>query len=146
MRLGGKVSSGEVKALSTKSLGPVRWLSLTVIGALCITIYLALYNNTFRTLLGGKSAVMAASVAESEKRSAGELAQIGLLLGVGAADAAANVKYLLEKSQKSVAENALLQQKLGTAEKLHRDLAVKHRDLETQHLHLEKSKAEMESR
>ena len=117
-----------------------------MIGVLCFTNYLALYNDTFRTLLGGKPPMMAASVPESEKRSAGELVQIGLLLGVGTADAAANVKYLLEKSQKTVAENALLQQKLGTAEKLHQDLAVKHRDLETQHLHLEKSKAEVEAR
>jgi hypothetical protein len=117
-----------------------------VIGVLCFTNYLALYNDTFRALLVGKAPMMAASVAESEKRSTGELAQIGLLLGVGAADAAANVKYLLEKSQKTVAENALLHQKVGTAEKLHQELSIKHRDLETQHLHLEKTKAEMESR
>lgn len=131
MRFGGIVSSGDVKAPTTKPSGSVRWLSLMVIVILCFTNYLALYNDTFRTLLGGKPPMMAASVTESEKRSAGELAQIALLLGVGAADAAANVKYLLEKSQRAVAENALLQQKLGTVEKLHQDLAVKHRDLET---------------
>lgn len=146
MRVGGNVSSGEVTAPTTKPSGSVRWLSFTVIGVLCLTNYLALYNDTFRTLLGGKPPVMAVSVAERENRSAGELTQIGLLLGVGAADAAANVKYLLEKSQKTVAENARLQQKLGTVEKLHQDLAVQHRDLESRHLHLEKSKAEMESR
>lgn len=146
MRLGGIVSSGEAKAPSTKPSGSVRWLSLIVIGVLCFTNYLALYNDTFRSLLGGKSPVMAASVPESEKRSAVELAQIALLLGVGAADTAGSIKYLLERSQKTVAENALLQQKLGTAEKLHQDLAVKHRDFQIQHLHLVKSKAEMETR
>lgn len=146
MRVGVNVSSGEVKAPTTKPSGSVRWLSLIVIGVLFLTNYLALYNDTFRALLGGKPPVMAASVAESENRSAGELAQIGLLLGVGAADVAANVKYLLEKNQKTIAENALLQQKFGMAEKLHQDLAIKHRDLQTQHLHLEKSKAEMETR
>lgn len=147
MRVGGTVSSGAIEAPTKKPSGPVRWLIVTVIGVLCLTNYLAIYNDTFRTLLGGgKSPMMAASVPESEKRSAGELAQIGLLLGVGAADAAANVKYLLEKSQKTVAENALLQQKLGTAEKLHQDLTAQHRDLESRHLHLEKSKAEMETR
>jgi hypothetical protein len=146
MRLGGNVSSGEANTSSTKLHGAVHWLSLIVIGTLCLTNYLAIYNDTFRTLLGGKSPMMTASMPESEKHSAGELAQIALLLGVGAADAAGNVKYLLEKGQKTVAENALLQQKLGTAEKLHQDLAIKHRELETQHLHLEKSKAEMEVR
>ncbi len=146
MRIGGTVSSGAVEAPTTKPSGFVRWGSLIVIGVLCLTNYLALYNDTFRTLLGGKPPMMAASVAESEKRSAGELAQIGLLLGVSAADAAANVKHLVGKSQMAVAENALLQQKLGTAEKLHQELAVKHRDLETQHLHLEKAKTEMETR
>ncbi len=146
MRVGGNVSSGEVNVPTTKPSGFVRWGSLIVIGVLCLTNYLALYNDTFRTLLGGKPPMMAASVAESEKRSAGELAQIGLLLGVSAADAAANVKHLVGKSQMAVAENALLQQKLGTAEKLHQELAVKHRDLETQHLHLEKAKTEMETR
>jgi len=145
MRVGVNVSSGEVKAPTTKPSGSVRWLSLIVIGVLCLTNYLALYNDTFRALLGGKHPVMAASVAESENRSAGELAQIGLLLGVGAADVAANVNYLLEKNQKTIAENALLQQKFGMAEKLHQDLAIKHRHLQTQHFHLEKSKAEMET-
>jgi len=146
MRLGGNGSSSAVTAPSAKPSGTGRWVSLTVISVLCITNYLALYNDTFRTLLGGKSPVMAASVVESEKHSATALAQIALLLGVGAADAATNVKFLLEKSQKTFAENALLQQKLGTAEKLHQDLALKHRDLETKHFHLEKSKAEMEAR
>ena len=131
MRLGGNVSSSTVTAASAKPSGTGRWVSLTAISVLCITNYLALYNDTFRTLLGGKSPVMGASVVESEKHSATALAQIALLLGVGAADAATNVKFLLDKSQKTVAENALLQQKLGTAEKLHQDLALKHRDLET---------------
>lgn len=146
MRIGGNVSSGEVEVPSNKSSGAVGWLSLIVIVVLCFTNYLALHNDTFRTLLGGNSPVMTASVPESEKRTAGELAQIALLLGVGARDAAANVKYILENNQKTVAENALLQQELGTAKKVHQDLVVKHRDLETQHLHLEKSKAEMETR
>lgn len=147
MRIGETVSSGAIEAPTTKPSGPVRWLSVTMIGVLCFTNYLAIYNDTFRILLGGaKSPMMAVSVPESEKRLAGELAQIGLLLSVDAADVAANVKFLLERSQKSVAENALLQQKLGTAEKLHQDLAAKHRDLETRYLHLQKSKAEMETR
>jgi len=146
MRLGKTGCSGDVGVPSTNASGPVCWLSLIAIGILCFTNYLALYNDTFRTLLGGKSLVMAASMPENERHSASELAQIGLLLGVGAADTAANVKYLMDKNQKTVAENALLQQKLATAQKLHQDLAVKHRDLESRHLHLEKSKAEMESR
>lgn len=146
MRVGGNVSSGDVKVPTREPSGFPRWVSLIAIGVLCVTNYLTLYNDTFRTLLGGKHPMMTASVAESEKRSAGELAQIGLLMGVDAADAAANVKYLLEKSQKSVAENASLQQRLGTVEKLHQEIAVKYRDLEKQHLHLEKSKAEMETR
>ena len=134
MRLGGKAGSGDIEAPSTKTSGLVGWLGLFAIGILCFTNYLALYSDTFRTLLGGKPPMMAASVPEMGSHSAGELAQIGLLLGVGAADAAANVKYLLEKSQKTVAENDLLQEKLGTAEKLHQDLTAQYRDLESRHL------------
>lgn len=146
MRLRGNAISRAGEAPSPKPSRSVHWLGLIVIGVLCFTNYLALYNDTFRTLLGGKSPMMTAGTPESEKGSAGEMAKIALLLGVNVADAAGNVKYLLEKGQKTAAENALLQQKLGTAEKLHQDLAVKHRDLETQHLHLQKSKAEMETR
>jgi len=146
MRLGGNVSSKAVKAPSARPSEPVRCFGPLLIGALCLTNYLALYNDSFRALLRAKPPVTVGGLVQSENRSTSDLAQIGLLLGVNTADAAANVKYLLEKSQKTVAENALLQQKLGAAEKLHQDLTVKHRDLETQHLHLEKSKAELETR
>lgn len=146
MRLGGKVESGGASPHVTQPTSIALPVSLLVIVVLIVSNYLALYHEGFRALFGARPSAMEVGKPEHNGRSSAELAQIGLLLGVNAADAAANVKYLLEKNQKSAAENVLLQKKIGSAEKLHQELSVKHRDLEVSHLHLEKSKAEMEAR
>lgn len=146
MRILGKTSPGEIETPSTQQPKSLHRLSLIAIGSLCFTNYLTLYNDTFRTLLSSKPPAITTSVTESKKRSDSELEKISLLLGVSATEAAANVKYILEKSQNTVTENTLLKKKLDTTEKLHQDLTVQHRDLKSRHFHLEKSKAEMESR
>lgn len=146
MHTEGETNPKEIERASTQPPRSLHRMSLIVIGILCLTNYLALYNDRFRTLLGNKLPALTTSAKESEKNSYGELAKISLLLGVDATDAAANVKYILEKSQNTVTENSLLKKKLDTTEKLHQDLAVQHRDLKSRHLQLEKSKAEMETR
>lgn len=144
MRLGKSVTSVNAETPDGRRFSAISLVSLPIIVVLGITNYLSLYNDTFRLAVRGASSDAKPSV--NDGRSAAELAQIGLLLGVTASDAAANIKYLLEKNQKATADHADLQRELGATRKLHQDLSAKHQDLEARHFHLEKAKAELEGR
>ena len=101
---------------------------MLVIAALCITNYLALFHDEFRiAMLGGGYKEKEPG---TEVRATEELERVALSLGVSAADVATNVKYLMEKNNKAVTENAVLHRELNTARKLHQDLSVQHRELD----------------
>lgn len=144
MRVERSIASPSRGCTDVRRLRALLAVSLVIILGLCITNYLALYNDALRIAVKAGEAELNTHAVEGQ--SAAELAQIALLLGVTSTDAVANVKYLLENNQRIATENATTQRQLAATRTLHQDLSANYKNLEARYSHLEKSKAEMEVR
>lgn len=144
MRLGKNIATESPEAANSRSFPTMTVMGVLLITVLCVTNYLALYNEAFRLAIHGSG--LGKSNSQDEGRSAAELAQVALVLGGDASNVAANVKNLLQKTREGAAENAVLQRDLSEARVLHQELFSRHQALEAKHLHLEKMKAELETR
>jgi hypothetical protein len=133
-----------VEVVAKPSFGKL-YLAVSLVVALCITNYLALFNDGFRQLFLGTTTTekVASSLRDSDKV---QLAMMATMLGVSATDLASNVRDLADRHKKLGAEKELLSSELGNARKSHQELSVKHQALEQRYVDLDKAKLDLDTR
>mgnify|MGYP000880665952 CR=1 FL=1 len=120
-------------------------LAVLLVGILCVTNYLALFNDGFRQLFLGKPTVESVATSLTDRDKA-QLALMATMLGVSAVDLASNVKDLAERHKKLAAEKEILSTELGNTRKNHQELSVKHQALEQRYVDLDKAKLDMDTK
>ena len=133
------------KHAGTKSSSGGLHLALLLAAVLCLTNYLALFNEGFRQLFLGIPKIGPASTVISDSDKA-QLASMAALLGVSALDVASNVKHLADQHKKLAAEKNSLQMDLVNTKKSHQELSVKHQVLEQRYVDLDKAKLDQDTR
>lgn len=120
--------------------------AIFLIASLCVTNYLALFNNDFRQLFSASPEPNKPPNSTVTQQEVAQLVLTAGLLGISTIEVADNVKGLIEQRKSLEAERTDLSNNLAKEKSAYQALSKEHDTLNQRHVELGKAKLDQENR